>query len=910
MRKRIMAGFLSLLMIFGFMVRPSNGEAITGISERNGKTENLEALEATGQIEALEEMKTSINRGVKYKPEDEVTIIVELEGDTLVDSAPEAVGDFAVSTRGQALIEKIIEQHQRVKKEIDKKVDRVSFDNGYNYTAVMNGFTLKVPYKDLKTIESLRGVKRAYVAGSYDIPVTDSASETSSTKGGVSLSSDMINDTGYTGKGVAVAILDSGIDYNHEAFSIEPEKVKYSQEEMEAFIENSTDALSSGGEGEVISSKLIFSYDYADDDSDVMPNSGNEHGTHVAGTAAGNNGSDFLGVAPDAQLMIMKVFSNKNKGASEEDVLAALEDAVILGADVINMSLGASAGFTESAVEATKEMYQRIEKAGINLMVAAGNSYWQGYKITENNYPYGATPDYGIVSSPSTYGSSVSVASIESGEGGSMSGFSSWGTTPGLTLKPEITAPGEDIYSSVPGGGYKTYSGTSMAAPYMSGAAAVLKEYVNESFQEADSTEKMEIINNILMSTATPVVEYDYGNGTVDYYSPRKQGAGLVNIYNAINSGAYLYVGDNQRPKAELGDSTTGEYEFTFTIKNYSHEVKSYLPELQLQTDSPNPEDPSYNYLTSYTFLDGTGDEDEANITISWDNTLEESFDDFQYIKDTAAGTATITGYKGTGTVVIIPDKIDGYKVTTIGEAAFQGKEAITEVILPETITTIEKYAFLNTGIKEIVVDKNVTTIEDYSIGYTTASEVGRKITVLPLEEVEVTVEIELSDEVIDSFLEYFSNGFYVEGFMVLKSENDDEVDLSMPLLGFLGDWDSLELFDGTIYDGDSYYYSSQIKGMYYNSSEDSWFYYATLGENHITGEYDGENLSYSPYLASNKYGEDGYTYLSTDTGLLRNARDISYTISDSRGREIANYDYLFGADETKSYYYTSGAYV
>ena len=72
---------------------------------------------------------------------------------------------------------------------------------------------------------------------------------------------------------------------------------------------------------------------------------GQSHGVHVAGTVAGNNGDDFKGVAPNAQLMIMKIFEDNSGSTSDDIILAGVDDAVKLGADSINMSLGSPAGF-------------------------------------------------------------------------------------------------------------------------------------------------------------------------------------------------------------------------------------------------------------------------------------------------------------------------------------------------------------------------------------------------------------------------------------------------------------------------------------------------------------------------------------------------------------------------------------
>ena len=128
-----------------------------------------------------------------------------------------------------------------------------------------------------------------------------------------------------------------------------------------------------------------------DDDADVYPQY-SSHGTHVAGIVAGKSdyvvnketGEKFIGVAPDAQLVIGKVFSdnidNENiGGANAVDILAALNDCVELGVDVINMSLGSSAGFSDAKSDTfTNEVYERVRAAGISLVVAASNDYSSG----------------------------------------------------------------------------------------------------------------------------------------------------------------------------------------------------------------------------------------------------------------------------------------------------------------------------------------------------------------------------------------------------------------------------------------------------------------------------------------------------------------------------------------------------
>lgn len=290
----------------------------------------------------------------------------------------------------------------------------------YNYTVLLNGMAIETTYGNLKDIEAMDGVSGVYLANTYSVPDVQEVPMTECANEMVNLGN--LHNSGYDGDGIVIAVLDTGLNVEHEAVK------DYGNIDNVVLTQNSINNADTLKKGVYVSEKIPFVYDYADDDTDVTDTDG--HGTHVTGIAAGyvqesDGAVTFSGSAPAAQVLNMKIFSSKEDAHGTDSAIyfAALEDAYLLGADVINMSIGAEAGFaydTELEDKVFGNIYKKLEDAGIVVCVSAGNEYSKAYNNLNWLSQYAGVEsvissytDYGNIATPSVYDGNLSVASAE-----------------------------------------------------------------------------------------------------------------------------------------------------------------------------------------------------------------------------------------------------------------------------------------------------------------------------------------------------------------------------------------------------------------------------------------------------------------------------------------------------------------
>lgn len=411
--RQVLTFIMALVMMVSCLVTPAAAAAFT----REGSTPEPLAQSAVTNTEPAEGETYAIGPdGEPVSSNAQVEIMVRL------DKAPAylASGDLQVASRQSS---SLLKAQAKAELNIEKALG-AQIDVKENFTLLFNGFSFVGEAWMVDEINQISGVT-AFVPVTFELVEPDDEVSTNMSTSTGMVSATKAWELGYTGKGTVVAIVDTGIRATHEAFSVMPEGGKIDKAYLEEVYAEYGALMHAGSDVDALyaNAKLPFNWDYFDYDYD--PNhTASDHGTHVAGIAAGNNGSDFKGVSPDAQVVVMQVFDSDG-GASFATILAALEDCVYLGVDSINMSLGIVAGWTSyeaSGLVDMERIYEALQDAGISIAVAAGND---GTTHTDTNYGdyfhsiyqgLSANPDVGTVGSPSTLPGSFSVASVVNSE--------------------------------------------------------------------------------------------------------------------------------------------------------------------------------------------------------------------------------------------------------------------------------------------------------------------------------------------------------------------------------------------------------------------------------------------------------------------------------------------------------------
>ena len=362
---------------------------------------------ATNQTDSTTYAKLQ-EQGVKA--DEEVKVIVETSDKAAIEREPNVR-----SARFSKAVRASESEVKKTAKNIETKLkkENVKVNKDEEFSAVITGFSAKVKAKDIDKLSKQPGVKKVTAQMKAERP-KGGASPNLATAPGMIKANTLWDQYDFSGQGMLVSIIDTGVDPTHKDMKLSSDvKSKYNSEaEVNKVIKEN------GLKGQWHSKKVPYGYNYADETQEIRDSGiGGFHGMHVAGIVAANGDTKnegVRGVAPNAQLLAMKVFSNDALYSTvyEEVWLKAIDDSIKLGADVLNMSLGMGSGYSRDGVSPTNEAFNRARAAGVVCSVAMGNdrvTNWGG----EANTNLAINPDMGTTGHPAVADPSYSVASME-----------------------------------------------------------------------------------------------------------------------------------------------------------------------------------------------------------------------------------------------------------------------------------------------------------------------------------------------------------------------------------------------------------------------------------------------------------------------------------------------------------------
>ena len=879
-------------------------------------------MEETSVEDIASNVTTQLLRGAKTKDE---TLSMEAKPTHEDSDSVEiivVVDDSVAKPTAQAQVQSLLQKQEKAAATMSRAIGE-AVEPERQYTTLLNGFSATVTYGQYKALKELDCVESVFLSPTFSL-LPDTANSTRMIGGGLA------NETGFTGEGMLIAILDTGVDMDHQIFSKAPANPALTQDDVKGLLSQYDFQAEGFVKGLSVSSvyksaKFPFQFDYGDKDTDGAPGTKSSHGTHVASTAAGCTGinADVQGVAPDAQIANMNVF-NSSGSASYADILSALEDCMLLGVDVANLSLGSDAGYIDyenpdEFTESLLNVFKRAGESGMSLAVAAGNAYSAAYGDAFGNKALASNPDYGLISEPSTYGESMSVAAVSNSK----------------VKSPYITVGGRDFAYQDSG----TISTDENAKIFRDLAKKGELEYaVVPGYGTEDDYEGIDVSGKVAL--------VQRGGGM--YYEQKERsayahGAIAMLVYNNVPGMLYMSITDWKMPCAFISQEA-GEY-----LKAQENKVLTVgaADKLVASPTYGMADFSSWGATTELTLkpeITAPG----AGIYAAVPGNAYESMDGTSMASPHAAGAMAIVqqALKARGmtdatqrkhmvdtllmsTASIIYDsngqpyspRKQGAGLININDAVkTEGYLTVDGMIRPKLELgddPAEKGVYTmtfkvhNTGKDTLYYDIQPIVLTDGTATYTnsdneaflTSSETAvalshtfatnckdNRVAVPAGGEQEVTATVTLTNAKEE--LKNFENGAYVEGFVTLKQVAADggkleaAIDLGIPYLAFYGDWTKAPIIDSTDYwetlDG------TESKAQAYMNTA-----FTTSAEGQIDTYLGDNNYANVPYFADhNAISPDNSNDMMDSltgiyTGLLRNTKTLKYTITDQKTGEV-----------------------
>ena len=855
-------------------------------------------------------------------PEANPVVNKESASETVADEAPvQALVRLETKKQETATSPSIAEQIQNnapIKATVlnELKEKGIQYKKLADFDLVFNGFVLETKYKDALKIRQLARVEKVEItpltARTDGEPSSNKQNTLLPTK--VSDENELINlqplwDKGIKGQGRVVAVLDTGLDVHHNFFSLtDKSKAKYqNKEQMEAAMKKAGITY-----GKWYNDRVVYAYNYSDMNDEIREDDPRSHGTHVAGSAVGNatkpvpTGEYLKGVAPEAQLIFMRVFSDK-KGMTEQGfiVAKAVEDAVKLGADTINMSFGGVNGSEADTNPLTRQAFEFARKSGVVINAAAGNYAVSGYWQAK---PKADAPDTGTIDEPSIEDGVLAI--------GAFNNNINHETTirleiPALKDKKEFQnglvdlpvyrlifpVEGPQTYVSVPKGGEDTYRNAAVKdkiALVESGGDVTDEDKVNALRQAGakgvlvyQNEEQGDTLQNLSMGywgSFYPVsvlghtigkelashageykltfhqevkkVPYSEANKMLFFTGWGLSAEGKLKpdvtlpggmVYSAIPDGSYdMDEGTSMATPHAAGATALIKQALEQRFPNYSPEqIHTLLRQLVMSTAKPHFDQESKSY--SSVRQQGSGLMDAAAA---------------------AFGDVFVTGGKGTTSSLTLGNVKDSFTFdVTVHNLSSEAKEFTYHTVVN---TDQVENGRITLKMRQLLDQEGEKTIHVPAMG-------------------SVTVPISVNTSNYTSELtNQMKNGYFLEGFVFFKDAKTKKELVSLPYIGFKGNYQDLPGIEKPIYaftgDEKPFYYYANEKAEHPEKDPGDHFtalvssiwrggkkVQVVLGEK--DGHYDGNQLVFSP-------NDDGsYDSVKLNAVVLRNVDNIHLTV-------------------------------